>query len=707
MSTFSIDWNSPISGLFSSKGPSKTAVKLNEAGYKTLNDLLWILPLRIVQLPTFQSFKLAQIDSMFRGMGKILSVQTRPNFKTSGKGKAPLANITVTIQDRFSPDTISLKWFNCYPSQVKKIESLDKISFLGEITSFNGQLQIVNPDHQVVLDSEYERDLDYWSEFPSSIKVQYPTINGIGPANITKLFKKLPDHLWDHIDDPLESLEELKGFLPLKQAFKILHGQTDYDLYEKERYKAEDRLIFQEFFQDQLKILSRKSLLEEKKGIQISKNEDKLKDFISYFPYPLTTDQEKVIHEIMDDFSSSKPMMRLVQGDVGSGKTTVAILAGLMAIADGYQVALMCPTESLALQHFLTLSELFKDKGVSVGLLLGSQKPAKKKEVQASISSGEIQFIIGTHSLFQESVHYKNLGLAIIDEQHKFGVNQRIKLVSKNEGCHCLLMSATPIPRSLSLTQYGDLEISVIKTMPSDRKGTKTRIVQPDTFDKFLTFLNTRISMGEQAYVVVPAITESEMQDITNLESVLARFKKFFPKYRISGLHGQLSSDEKQQTFLDFKEHKIDILIATSVIEVGINVTNSTIMAIMNPERFGLSSLHQLRGRVGRGEKPGFCFLVNDKKISPHSMERLKVIENNTDGFIISEEDLRLRGEGNLFGVQQSGETSTKVLANIILHQPILIEARALAVRLFEEKNEIIQKQINQFKTDPHITETV
>lgn len=707
MSTFSIDWNSPISGLFSSKSPSKTAIKLNEAGYKTLNDLLWILPLRIVELPSFQSFKMAQVDSMFRGMGKVLSVQTRPNFKTSGKGKAPLANITVTVQDRFTPETISLKWFNCYPSQVKKIESLDKISFIGEVSSFNGQVQLVNPEQQDVLDSEYERDLDYWSEFPSSIKVQYPTINGIGPANITKLFKKIPDHLWEHIEDPLADFKELDGYLTLTEAFKTLHGKSDYKLYEKNRYKAEDRLIFQEFFQDQLKILSRKSLLDEKKGIQISKDEDKLKDFISNFPYPLTADQEKVIHEIMDDFSSTKPMMRLVQGDVGSGKTTVAILAGLMAIEDGYQVALMCPTESLALQHFLTLSELFKDKDINVGLLLGSQKPAKKKEVQASINSGEVQFVIGTHSLFQDSVEYKNLGLAIIDEQHKFGVNQRIKLVGKTEGCHCLLMSATPIPRSLSLTQYGDLEISIIKTMPSNRKGTKTRIVSPDTFDKFLTFLNTRISMGEQGYIVVPAITESEVQDITNLESVLERFKNFFPKYRISGLHGQLSSEEKQQTFLNFKEHKIDILIATSVIEVGINVTNSTIMAIMNPERFGLSSLHQLRGRVGRGDKPGFCFLVNDKKISPHSMERLKVIENHTDGFIISEEDLRLRGEGNLFGVQQSGETSTKVLANIILHQPILIEARAMAIDLYEKQHEIIQKQIDQFKADPHITETV
>lgn len=707
MSTFSVDWNSPIKGLFSSKTPSKTVLKLNEAGFHTLKDLLWIIPLRVYELPNFKTFSYAQNDSIFRGMGEIISLQHKPNFNKTGKGRAPLSNITLHIKDRYSNETLTLKWFNCYPSMIQKVETMKNISFIGEVSEYMGQKQIVNPDIDSLLDQEYQRDISFWDSIPTSIKVQYPTVNSIGPAHITKLFKKIPEHLWDHIIDPLESIQEKTQLLNLTQAFKCLHGKLDYKEVLKLRNQSEERLIFEEFFQDQVKLLTRKNILHHKSGLEIKTKDSSLKKYKEIFPYELTTDQEKVTQDILENLSSGHPMMRLVQGDVGSGKTSVAILAALITIENGFQVALMCPTESLALQHYMTITELFNGLDIKVGLLLGSQKPSDKKETQEKIKSGQYQFIIGTHSLFQKSVEYHNLGLSIIDEQHKFGVNQRISLTEKNEGSHCLLMSATPIPRSLSLTQYGDLDISVIKSMPSNRKGTKTRIVTPESFDKFLTFLNTRISMGEQAYVVVPAITESETQDITNLESVLDRFKKFFPNYSIEGLHGQLSSEEKQNTFLNFKENKIQILIATSVIEVGINVTNSTIMAIMNPERFGLSSLHQLRGRVGRGEKPGFCFLVNDKKISPTSMERLRVIEDNTDGFIISEEDLRIRGEGNIFGVQQSGETSTKVLANFITHQPILVKAREVAQELFSSNHPIIEHYTEQFKNNPHITKTV
>ena len=261
------------------------------------------------------------------------------------------------------------------------------------------------------------------------------------------------------------------------------------------------------------------------------------------------------------------------------------------------------------------------------------------------------------------------MAIAIIDEQHKFGVEQRLKLVSKTKGAHCLIMTATPIPRSLSLTQYGDLDISTIKVMPKGRKGHKTRIVTPDNFSNFLNFINTRLSMNEQVYIVVPAINESETQDFLHLTQVLEKFKAIFPEYKVCGLHGQLKSEEKSRAFKDFKNHEIDILIATSVIEVGINVPNATIMAILNPERFGLSSLHQLRGRVGRGSKPGFCFLVNDKKVSLESMNRLKVIEQNNDGFSIAEHDLKIRGEGDIFGKNQSGSITTKKLANIVIHQ--------------------------------------
>lgn len=267
------------------------------------------------------------------------------------------------------------------------------------------------------------------------------------------------------------------------------------------------------------------------------------------------------------------------------------------------------------MQHFVSATELLEKSHFSIKLLLGSTSAKEKKIIQQELKEGKIDFIIGTHSLIQDSVAFKELGLAIIDEQHKFGVDQRIRLTSKSEGTHCLIMSATPIPRSLSLTQYGDLDISTIKVMPAGRKGHKTRIVTEDTYPQFLNFLKTRLSLGEQIYIVVPAINESEEveQDFHNLVSILEKFKNYFPDYKVEGLHGQMKPDEKSKMFHAFKNHQVDILVSTSVIEVGINVLNATVMAIMNPERFGLSSLHQLRGRVGRGDKPGFCFLVNDK----------------------------------------------------------------------------------------------
>jgi len=402
-------------------------------------------------------------------------------------------------------------------------------------------------------------------------------------------------------------------------------------------------------------------------------------------------------------------MMRLIQGDVGCGKTTIAMLAAMIVIENKAQVALMCPTEALASQHFISSKELFDSSLYNVRLLLGSTPSKEKKIIQKDLEEGKIDFIIGTHSLIQETIRFKELGLAIIDEQHKFGVDQRIRLTSKTTGAHCLIMSATPIPRSLSLTQYGDLDISTIKVMPSGRKGHKTRIVTVDKYQQFLSFIKTRLTLKEQVYIVVPAINESDEieQDFHNLVNILNQFKKYFPEYVVEGLHGQMKSEDKSIMFQAFKDHKVDILVSTSVIEVGINVLNATVMAIMNPERFGLSSLHQLRGRVGRGDKPGFCFLVNDKSVSNLSMERLKVIENNTDGFKIAEEDLKIRGEGDLFGTDQSGSMAQKRLANIILHADVLSEAREDAYQLIHNKDPDIEKLLIKYADDERIFTTV
>ena len=624
-----------------------------------------------------------------------------------GKGRVPLSNVTITAQDKFSSGTLTLKWFNCYPSQVKTLKDHQEIYFTGTLSEFMGQFQIINPDLIDLSALEWQKDLNYWQENDQeAVKVQYPTIEGIGPHHLAALINKIPNDLWNNIVDPLpEEIISERGLLPLDKTFQIIHGKCGLDeLKQNKLPQAHKRIIYEEFFSEQLKIQIRKNHFKEKPGIKLkSTNWEKFK---TLFPYELTKDQVSSINDIAQDLLKGSPMMRLIQGDVGSGKTTVALIAALMVIEEGYQAAIMCPTESLALQHYLTFKSLLPENH-PVDLLIGSQKKKEKEVIYDDLREGRIKLVVGTHALFQESVEFKNLGIAIIDEQHKFGVEQRLKLINKGIGSHCLLMTATPIPRSLSLTQYGDLDLSVIQSMPTDRKGTQTRIVTYDTYQKFLSFLKTRVSMREQAYIVVPAIEDNPEQDMLNLEVILKKYCDYFPEFKIIGLHGKMKPDEKNNAFIDFREKKVDILISTSVIEVGINNTNATIMAILSPERFGLSSLHQLRGRVGRGDKPGFCFLVSDKKLSGTALERLHVIEKNTDGFLIAEEDLRIRGEGDVFGKDQSGIKTTRILASLIDNQDILLKAREDLENIKAKYPQTFTQYVDKASQDEFLFKTV
>ncbi len=701
-----LNWSSSLEELFP-KGLTKTAQSLVDVGYTQLHDLLWLLPLKIQELPGPLNFSASKDSFLFCGRGKILSKYSTPNFKARGKRGATLLNITVVIKDLYSNETINLKWFNSYSSVAKKIESLEFIEFFGTIQIFQGQKQIINPETVSITGCE---ELPKDNERIKKFKIKYPTINSVGSTQIKKILEKIPKNLWQSIPEYLpEEIRDNRSLPTLSKSFRIIHAQhTDDEKWSLElQDEAKKRLIYEEFFQEQVKIHIRRSSLKKPQGQVLNTNSKDLEDFSTYFPYLLTKDQIKVLNEIQNDFSSGAPMMRLIQGDVGCGKTAVAIITALFAIKNKKQAALMCPTESLAFQHFKEVNQLLIGTDFKTALLLGSTPAKEKKELLLKLISGEIDFVIGTHSLIQDTVLFYDLGVAIIDEQHKFGVTQRQKLVQKSKGTHCLIMTATPIPRSLSLTQFGDLDISTIKTMPSGRKGHKTRIIKPDNFKNFLTFVNTRLSMKEQIYVVVPAINESTKQEVLHLQKVKDKFSQFFPSYKVEGLHGQMKSNEKMEKFLEFKNHKIDILIATSVIEVGISVTNATVIAIMNPERFGLSSLHQLRGRVGRGEKPGFCFLVNDKEISHESMQRLKVIEDCSDGFDIAEEDLKIRGEGDLFGPSQSGSINSRKLANIVIHQPILLQTKEDIQMLLKNEHPLILSLIEHFSTDQKIYSTI
>lgn len=701
-----LSWSSALTRLVKGR-PSKTIEKLLASGYTQLKDLLWILPLKTQVHPPVNIYAMAVNESLFQGVGKVLNTQHKPNFKSKGKGKTPLGNMTLIVQDAFSNGTLTLKWFNCYPSQVTALKNLEYIHFSGAVSSYMGQMQIISPDYNEITREEYQKPKEFWmSQSQAQLKVQYPTINGISPHLLLGVFNKIPVSLWENLHEYLpETIIQRHDYIELGEAFRRVHGKCalEYAIGD-ELEKAHARLIYEEFFREQVRLLLRRKHQHEMDAPRFS--ELNWQTYTSFFPYELTDDQKRTMMEVGDDLGSGYPMMRLIQGDVGSGKTTIAFLASFLAKDSGFQAALMCPTESLALQHFLSAKELFGDH-IRLELLVGSLTKKEKDEVISRLSSGQIDLIIGTHALIQDSVSFNKLGLAIIDEQHKFGVEQRLKLVNKGEGAHCLIMTATPIPRSLSLTQYGDLDVSVIKSIPSDRKGTQTRIVSPQTYQKYLSFFKTRISMGEQAYVVVPAIEESEEQDILNLELVLKKYKEYFPDFRIIGLHGKMKAAEKNQAFISFRNKEVDILISTSVIEVGINNPNATIMSILNPERFGLSSLHQMRGRVGRGDKPGFCFLVNDKQISQTAMERLAIIENNKDGFKIAEEDLRIRGEGNLFGKEQSGVRPTKVLASLILHQDTLESARRDVENIMTDHPAIFQQLSQALGKDDILYKTV
>jgi ATP-dependent DNA helicase RecG len=699
-----LEWSTSLED-FLGKASHKSLEKLHAVGIREVQDLLWIFPLRVIELPPLRSFEFVEDGRIFIGRAKVLNIQAKPNFRVRGRGKSMLYNIMVHVQDTLSERILSLKWFNSYGSVKDKIAKAAYIEFMGEASIFNGQLQFTNPDF-FQLDSP-----DSESPFvtvSNELKIQYPTVNTIAGVQIKKYIDKIPLALWNSLPETLPaSLIKRKNFLSLSDSFKVIHAKIKPTPELEAR--AESRLIYEEFFEDQIKIYLRRKHFKKPPARPYKVDESLFKKFCSRYPYTLTSDQLKTMDELRCDLSALHPMMRLVQGDVGCGKTTIAMIAAMIVIENGGQVALMCPTEALATQHFFSTQELFDSTQYTVRLLLGSTPSKEKKQIQKELAEGTIDFIIGTHSLIQETIQFKELGLAIIDEQHKFGVDQRIRLTSKTIGAHCLIMSATPIPRSLSLTQYGDLDISTIRVMPTGRKGHKTRIVTQESYQKFLSFIMTRLSLHEQIYVVVPAINESVEveQDFHNLVSVLEKFKKFFPDHRVEGLHGQMKSDEKAQMFAAFKNHQVDILISTSVIEVGINVLNATVMAILNPERFGLSSLHQLRGRVGRGDKPGFCFLVNDKTIAATSMERLKVIEDNTDGFKIAEEDLKLRGEGDLFGTDQSGSQAQKRLANIILHSDVLNEARSDALALLEAQDSDILKLVEKYSGDERIFTTV
>lgn len=466
-------------------------------------------------------------------------------------------------------------------------------------------------------------------------------------------------------------VREVHQYMTRYDAFKMMHFPESSERYEEARHQ----LAYEELFvmQSGLALLRNKEQCH--KGPKMGPNGDLMAQCIENLPFSLTGDQQRALEDIRIDMEDERPMQRLLQGDVGSGKTVVATLSLLKAIENGYQGALMAPTEILAAQHYEGITEVCGNLGITIELLTGSTTKKEKERIYEGLADGSIHMIIGTHALIQEGVNFHNLGLVIIDEQHRFGVEQRARLQQKGTYPHVLIMTATPIPRTMTLSVYGDLAVSLIKEMPPGRKPVKTYVVDSSYKDRLRAFFGKEMAEGRQVYVVCPLVEESEKLDLQAAEELYLELKEYFYKaYEVGLVHGRMKPSEKDEVMNAFHNGNISLLVSTTVIEVGVNVPNATIMCIEGAERFGLSQLHQLRGRVGRGSHQSYCILVSDSK-NDVSQERLKLMEHTQDGFELAEQDLLLRGSGQLFGLAQSGLPDLRV-ANIIKDIEILVQAR-------------------------------
>ena len=517
----------------------------------------------------------------------------------------------------------------------------------------------------------------------------YPLTYNLSQNQIRKIIENGLELVKNELKETLPKyiLDEYK-LLDINSAINKIHFPKDFKEFES----ARTRLAFEELLTMQLLLLNLKNKCREKEtGIEFNKNV-KMSDVINTLPFNLTKAQLRALEDIDKDMESDKVMNRLLQGDVGSGKTIVAIIAAYKAVKSGYQMAIMAPTSILASQHLESFSIILERFGIKCELLISNIPAKKKREIIKKIEDGEIDVVIGTHSILQENVIFKNLGLVITDEQHRFGVNQRKIISEKGKNVDKIVMTATPIPRTLALILYGDLDISVIDELPPNRKTIETFAVGLSMEDRVNNFIKSQIKEGRQAYIVCPLVEESEEVDAKSVLELFENYQtKVFNDYRVAYIHGKLKQKEKENIMEEFKNGKIDILISTTVIEVGVNVPNASVMVIQNAERFGLAALHQLRGRVGRGEYKSYCILKYQGK-SDNVRERMKVMKETNDGFIISEKDLELRGTGEFFGTKQHGIPEFKV-ANLFQDIDILKKVQNLSIKILEEDQKLEKKE--------------
>ena len=663
-------------------GPQRAEMLAKEMRIFSIGDLLHLFPFRYVDRTKFYQIREITADMPYVQLrGKIL----RGEVVGQGRSKRYVAYFSD------GSEIMELVWFQGMRWQQNKYKSDIEYVIFGKPTEYKGKLNMAHPEVEAVSEENIKLNSALQAVYPSTEALKN---KGLDSNGIRRIQAVLQAQINNNIPESLpDFFIREHNLMSLEEALKHVH----FPIGKEELSGARFRLKFEELFYLQLKLLKQKTIRNANtRGFVFDKVGDWFNNFYRHhLPFPLTNAQKKVVKEIRADLGSGKQMNRLVQGDVGSGKTIVALLSMLLALDNGFQACMMAPTEILATQHFNTLKEMTDAMGLEIKLLTGSTSVRERRTIHESLLNGALKIIVGTHALIEDTVQFKNLGLAVIDEQHRFGVAQRAALRNKNQTApHILIMTATPIPRTLSMTLYGDLDVSVIDELPPGRKPIQTLHMTDNQRLRLHGFMREQIKLGRQIYVVFPLIEESEKLDYKNLMEGFDALEREFPlpDYQISIVHGKQTPDRKEMEMQRFVQGLSQIMVATTVIEVGVNVPNASVMVIESSEKFGLSQLHQLRGRVGRGAEQSYCILMSSFKLSNEAKIRIETMCRTNDGFEIAEVDLELRGPGDIAGTQQSGVLQLKI-ADITKDQSILLAARESAMELVEKDPNFIQSE--------------
>ena len=700
-------------------GPKRAELLGKELGVSTTGELMRLYPFRYIDRSSFVRIADARPDM---AMIQIKATVRRVDLYGNASGQGIITDtdslkfntirrMSVWVGD--DTGEMEMVFFKGIKWMYERLKPGTEFVFFGKPTTFNGRINIVHPEVDATVGKPVAGTIITPGSASGTMTGVYQSTEKLKNGGITgKVMNKLMEAaLSKCLGDVQESLPEyiLKqyGLVPIHFALRNIHFPKDMTALEKAKY----RLKFEELFYLQLSLLKQKYIRSrEDRGIAMPKVGEAFNKCYESLPFPLTGAQKRVITEIRNDMKSGHQMNRLLQGDVGSGKTMVAVLTALIAIGNGYQACIMAPTEVLAQQHYKNIQKFLAPTGVRAALLTGSSKTAERREIHAALEDGSIGILVGTHALIEDNVVFRNLGLAIIDEQHRFGVEQRAKLWRKSTAGappHVLVMTATPIPRTLAMTLYGDLDVSVIDELPPGRKPVQTIHATEGKRNAMYNFMRDQIALGRQVFVVYPLIFETEKLDYQSLEEGIEQIAKAFPfpPYKMAVVHGKMTNDEKKFNMDAFSAGRANILVATSVIEVGVDVPNASVMVIESAERFGLSQLHQLRGRVGRGSEKSYCVLMTGPKLSKESKHRIELMCATENGFELAEEDMKMRGPGDLEGTQQSGLPISLNIASLAKDGLILNAARAAADAVLQadptltaDRNQMLRRELRKEK---------